>query len=65
MSSRVLVVMHTNTMQSGISANAWVIHQDKDVFGEDADIFRPERWMEDPDRVATMSTKFCKFAVPK
>jgi cytochrome P450 len=39
------------------SANAWVIHQNKDVFGEDADKFRPERWMEEPDRVATMSTQ--------
>ncbi|KAL3482853.1 cytochrome P450 [Aspergillus germanicus] len=40
---------------SGISANAWVIHQNKDIFGEDADKFRPERWMEEPDRVATMT----------
>ncbi|KAL3452899.1 cytochrome P450 [Aspergillus insuetus] len=43
---------------SGISVNAWVIHQNKDVFGEDAAKFRPERWMEEPDRVVTMSTQF-------
>ncbi|OCL05628.1 cytochrome P450 [Glonium stellatum] len=25
---------------------AWGIHRNKDVFGEDADVFRPERWLE-------------------
>jgi cytochrome P450 len=29
-----------------VGCNAWVIHQDKGIFGEDADVFRPERWLE-------------------
>ncbi|TVY36452.1 Pisatin demethylase [Lachnellula occidentalis] len=29
-----------------VGMNAWVIHHDKDVFGADADDFRPERWLE-------------------
>lgn len=37
-----------------IGANPYIIHRDKAVFGEDANIFRPERWLEDPDRVRAM-----------
>jgi cytochrome P450 len=29
-----------------VALNAWVLHQDKSVFGEDADVYRPERWLE-------------------
>ena len=33
-----------------IGANPYLIHRNKDVFGEDVDMFRPERWLEDPER---------------
>jgi cytochrome P450 len=29
-----------------IAVNAWVMHRNKEVFGDDADCFRPERWLE-------------------
>lgn len=29
-----------------IGANPWVVARDKEVYGEDADIFRPERWLD-------------------
>lgn len=29
-----------------VGMNAWVVHRDKDVFGEDAYEWRPERWLE-------------------
>ena len=30
-----------------VAVNAWVLHRDRAVFGQDADVFRPERWFED------------------
>ena len=29
-----------------IGVNPWVIHRDKRIFGDDAECFRPERWIE-------------------
>ena len=30
-----------------IGVNPWVAHANRSVYGEDADVFRPERWMEE------------------
>lgn len=37
-----------------IGANPYVIQRDKKMFGEDADVFRPERWLEDEARAVHM-----------
>ncbi|KAI1496961.1 cytochrome P450 monooxygenase [Biscogniauxia marginata] len=37
-----------------IGANAYVTNRDKGIFGDDADEFRPERWLEDPQKEANM-----------
>ncbi|RYP36604.1 hypothetical protein DL767_003308 [Monosporascus sp. MG133] len=37
-----------------IGANAYVTNRDKGVFGDGADDFRPERWLEDADKEANM-----------
>jgi cytochrome P450 len=29
-----------------VGMNAWVVHRNKAVFGEDAEVWRPERWIE-------------------
>ena len=42
-----------------VGMSAWAVHQDKKVFGEDANIFRPERWLDaDPERMASMDRAF-------
>lgn len=28
-----------------VGMNAWVIHRNKDIYGQDVDSFRPERWL--------------------
>lgn len=32
---------------TAVGMNAWVLHYDKAVFGDDAYSFRPERWEDD------------------
>jgi len=34
-----------------VGMNPWTIHRNKAVFGKDADMFRPERWMEEKEVV--------------
>ena len=29
-----------------VALNGWVLHRDTDVFGKDAEAYRPERWLE-------------------
>jgi cytochrome P450 len=38
-----------------VGVNAWVIHRNKEVFGEDADAFRPERWLESDSKAKEMA----------
>lgn len=33
-----------------VGCSAWIIHQNKDVFGEDVEAYRPERWLVDPTK---------------
>lgn len=46
-----------------MSINPWVVHRDKGIFGDDAEMFNPSRWFRDPknenveryqDRLAAM-----------
>lgn len=30
-----------------VGCSAWVFHRNKNIFGEDADVYRPERWLVD------------------
>lgn len=42
-----------------IGMSAWAVHQDKAVFGQDADVFRPERWLDsNGEKVKSMDRAF-------
>lgn len=41
---------------TNIGYSAWALHHSKEIYGADADIFRPERWIEaQGERLATMT----------
>jgi cytochrome P450 len=51
-----------------VSVSAWVIHRDVSIFGEDADEFRPERWLaggedqgEEPAKIKNMERHLLHF----
>lgn len=33
-----------------VGCSAWVIHRNRDIFGEDVEVFRPERWLVDESK---------------
>ncbi|KAG8168755.1 hypothetical protein KVR01_001504 [Diaporthe batatas] len=59
------VVLHDKFIPAGttIGVNAWVFNRDKDIFGEDSDVFRPERWIEsNAERVKEMRRYMFTFS---
>ncbi|KAJ5802101.1 uncharacterized protein N7503_004551 [Penicillium pulvis] len=48
-----------------VGCNAWVLHQNKEIFGPDAEIYRPERWLEsngaDPAQLSKMRQSMFQF----
>ncbi|KAK5001465.1 hypothetical protein LTR28_012614, partial [Elasticomyces elasticus] len=45
-----------------VGCNAWVVHRRPEVFGEDVDVFRPERWLEaDKERLREMKATMFQF----
>lgn len=37
-----------------VAVNGWVLHRDKATFGQDADQYRPERWLTDAEEARRM-----------
>ncbi|TAQ87208.1 hypothetical protein B7494_g4464 [Chlorociboria aeruginascens] len=44
-----------------VAVNGWVLHRDRATFGVDADIYRPERWLEDGERGKRMERYMFQF----
>ena len=43
-----------------VGCNAWVIHRREDIYGQDSEIFRPERWLE-ADKDTRKGMEACMF----
>lgn len=47
-----------------VGCSAWVIHRNKSIFGDDADIYRPERWLDrSPEEVKEMNGTMFQFGM--
>ena len=44
-----------------VGVSAWMLHRDPTVFGDDADTFRPERWLEDEGEAREMEKNLLHF----
>ncbi|TPX13100.1 uncharacterized protein E0L32_006526 [Thyridium curvatum] len=44
-----------------VAVNGWVLHRDRATFGEDADVYRPERWTEDEEEARRMERYMFQF----
>ena len=53
------MVLHGKHIPAGttIGVNAWVMNRNKEVFGEDVEDFRPERWIDSPPEKMQMMKK--------
>ncbi|KAF2445759.1 cytochrome P450 [Karstenula rhodostoma CBS 690.94] len=46
-----------------VGMNPHIIQRDKEVFGQDADVFRPDRWLEGEERCKAMDRAYISFGV--
>lgn len=61
------VVIHGKTIPEGttIGVNAWVMNRNKDIFGEDVEQFRPERWIDSPpEQISAMKRNMLTAGSP-
>lgn len=61
--TRVLTSQHI--LQIVLSVHPWVIHRNKDIFGPDAEVYNPERWLRDPQQAKVMDKHLIHVSVPR
>lgn len=44
-----------------VGISAWTLHRNTQIFGEDVETFRPERWLDDPEKAAVMNQFLFSF----
>lgn len=44
-----------------VGANSWTVHRNKDIYGEDADLFRPERWLGPKEETSRLDGMLFSF----
>ena len=54
----------TDEDQSVVGVNSYVAHANRAVFGADADLFRPERWLQELATTAKMENYFFTVGYP-
>ncbi|KAL4933001.1 cytochrome P450 [Aspergillus undulatus] len=47
--------------KSVVGVNAWTIHRNPEIFGPDADLFRPERWLGPKEEIAPLERNLFTF----
>ena len=40
-----------------VGCNAWVVHKRREIFGEDVEVFRPERWLNDDAAASSLEQR--------
>jgi cytochrome P450 len=51
-------VLTIQSSQTVVGVNSWVAHANDEVFGPDAETFRPERWLESKEKASNMERSF-------
>ena len=54
---------HYYPEKTRVGVNAWVIHRNQEIFGADAETFRPERWFEDNNKFMERNLYYVSFPI--
>ena len=47
-----------------VAVNGWVLHRDRAIFGDDVEVYRPERWFERDAKLMSQHMYQVRFSFP-